>query len=473
VPHTRKILLLLSAVGLLCLGFFLIDTLDHGDRETATQPPPAQASAQAGGAHTMASPSPSPARQSTSTPAPTASPNFPVTVGARPSTPTAMPTLEPPSWTLSRNRYGIHLLLDDDRNHWLPEVWPQHLQAARQIVGEGGYVIQLIRLDDLNVQRWQSFLDLCAGEHLIPIIRLATTFDHENKWWQAPPKDADDQGYTQVARQIRDFLVQLQWPGESRYVIVHNEANRGDEWSNQPDPAEYARFLLDVGQALQEDGFSVLGPALDMYAPHTNGQLIDGYRYIDAETFLDGMALAEPGVFDVIDIWASHAYPLDPFRFDPSRQEFRIDYAFGASNPGHLEPPEGLYNRGINSYRWELWRLEQIIGARAATLPVFITETGWRHSRTQDENARDHVHAEIPFELQSAYLDLAFYGNGGRYPGLPETGWTPWSQDSQVMAVVLFALGGFPKDWGHTNWVEVDGLGQITGRYPLSLPVSP
>jgi hypothetical protein len=364
-------------------------------------------------------------------------------------------------------------LLDDDRNHWLPDVWPQHLQAARRIVGEGGYVIQLIRLDDLDVQRWQFWLDLCSQEHLIPIIRLATTFDHESKWWNAPPKDAAGRGYTEVARRVRNFLVQLRWPSETRYVIVHNEANRGDEWSNQPAPAEYARYLFDVGQALREVGFTVLGPALDMYAPHTNGQLIAGYRYMDAETFLDGMALAQPGVFDVIDVWASHAYALDPFRLDPSRQEFRIDYAFGATNPHHLEPPEGIYNRGVNSYRWELWKLEQIIGPRAATLPVLITETGWRHGPSQDPDARDQVHAEISFEIQSAYLDLAFYGNGGRYPGLPESGWTPWSQDQRVIAAVLFALGGFPKDWGHTNWVEVDKLGRITGYYPLALPESP
>jgi hypothetical protein len=117
-----------------------------------------------------------------------------------------------------------------------------------------------------------------------------------------------------------------------------------------------------------------------------------------------------------------------------------------------------------------LWKLESIIGPRAAALPVMITETGYRHAPSQHPEARDQVHAEIPFETQSAYLDLAFRGNQGRYPGLPESGWTPWNDDPQVLAVVLFALGGFPKDWGHTNWVTLDEQGRITGFYPLTLP---
>jgi hypothetical protein len=100
---------------------------------------------------------------------------------------------------------------------------------------------------------------------------------------------------------------------------------------------------------------------------------------------------------------------------------------------------------------------------------VLITESGWRHGPTQNPEARDNVHAEISFEVQSAYLDLAFNGNQGRYPELPESGWTPWNDDPQVIGVVLFALGGYPNDWGHTNWVTVDDQGRVTGQYPITL----
>jgi hypothetical protein len=383
---------------------------------------------------------------------------------------TPLPSLQPelPPSSRGGHKVGIQVLLDDGRNHWPERVWPQHLQAARQIVGEGGYVLQLIRLDDLDVRRWQFFLDLCAQQHLVPIIRLAPMYDFEHHWWMAPPKDPTREGYTKVAQQYYDFFSQLRWPDSPHYVIVGNEPNRGDEWSNQPNPAEYARFLLDVSDALHDLGITILGPALDMYAPNSNGQLIGAYRYVDAESFLDGMLAAHPQIREAIDVWASHAYPLDPFRLDPSQQVFQIDYANGATNSQHVQPPDGIANRGINSYRWELWKLAQVLGPQAASLPVMITETGWRHAPSQDPEASDHVHAEVSFETQSAYLDLAFHGNHGRYPDLPETGWTPWDDDPQILGVVLFALGGLPAEWGHTNWVVLDGQGQITGLYPIT-----
>ncbi len=487
---TRAVIVLLILIAVVLLIVVVaVAILLTTDGSPAPPSPPATAGVAQQPAGSTASPAPATPPAASPTPAqtgegvptsppataqptpPAASPAPAQTGEAVPTSPppTAQPTPSPAAWVRPGHKYGIHLLLDDGRNHWLPERWPQHVEAARQFVGEGGYVVQLIRLDDLNVPRWQFFLDLCAREHLVPIIRLAPAYDHVKKWWTAPPKDAGGQGYTEIARQSRDFFAQLRWPTSQHYVIVGNEPNRGDEWSNQPNPAEYARFLLDVSQALHQIGITILAPALDLYAPHSNGQLIAGHRYIDAETFLDEMAAAYPRVFEAIDIWASHAYPLDPFRLDPSRQTFQIDYAYGAANPRHLQPPDGIVNRGVNSYRWELWKLEQIAGPGAATLPVMITETGWRHAPSQDPAARDNVHAELGVETLSAYVDLAFHGNQGRYPDLPATGWTPWNDDPQVLAVVLFALGGLPSVWGHTNWVLLDEGGQVTDRYPITL----
>ena len=89
------------------------------------------------------------------------------------------------------NKLGVHLLLDDGRNVWPADVWPTHLEYARQAVGEWGYVTQLVRLDDLDLARWQVFMDLCAEYHLTPILRLATTYDQEADWWTVPPRDGD------------------------------------------------------------------------------------------------------------------------------------------------------------------------------------------------------------------------------------------------------------------------------------------
>jgi hypothetical protein len=370
----------------------------------------------------------------------------------------------------SQPKYGIHLLLDDDGKypdpvHWSPTVWPEHLAYARKLVGEGGYVQEVIRLDDLNVAKWQQFLDLCAHEHLVPIVRLASTYDHKLLLWNAPPTDPDGRGYTRVAQRYRDFLARLRWPTATHYVIVGNEPNRGDEWGNHPDPAAYARFLVDVGAALHEIGVTVLAPSLDTYAPNSNGQPIDGYRYLDAETFLDEMAAANPTAFSAIDVWSSHAYPLGPFVADPSKQVFQVDYAFGAKNPRHQTPPPGIYNRGVNSYHWDLWKVAPYLGIRAASLPVMITETGWRHRGSQNPQAKDRANADVPDDLLAAYVDLAYHGNGGRYPDLPATGWIPWDDDPRVLGAVLFALDGYPRDWGHTNWLKLDQKGNVIGAF--------
>lgn len=374
-------------------------------------------------------------------------------------------------------KYGVHLLLDDDGKypdpvHWSPEVWPEHLAYARKLVGPGGYVQEVVRVDDLKVAKWQGFIDLCGKEGLTPIVRLASSYDHDRLQWNAPPTDPDRPGYSATARRFREFVAALSWPGPTRYVIVGNEPNRGDEWGNRPDPAAYARYLIDVADALHGVGATVLGPSLDNYCPNSNGQPINGYRYLDAESFLDGMISANPAALAAIDVWSSHAYPLGPFVEDPSKQAFQVDYAFGASNPRHQAPPPGVCNRGVNAYVWELWKAGQHLGPRVANLPVMITETGWRHRGSQDSKAKDHANAVVPDDLLASYVDLAYHGNDGKYLELPSTGWTPWNDDPRVLGVVLFALDGYPRDWGHSNWLELDGSGSVIGVTPAYERVS-
>ena len=180
----------------------------------------------------------------------------------------------------------MHLLLDDGRGLWPTDIWPEHLYYARELVGEGGYVVEVVQLGQLDVVRWQLFLDLCGRQRLIPILRLATTFDREALLWPAPPTDSDGVGYTDVAQRYRDFLAQLRWPWPTKYAIIGNEPNRGDEWGNLPNPAAYANYLIAMSAALRSVGVTVLGPALDLYCPNSNGARIGGYRFLDAETFL-------------------------------------------------------------------------------------------------------------------------------------------------------------------------------------------
>lgn len=373
---------------------------------------------------------------------------------------TAAAHAQPPA-----NRLGIHLLLDDGRNHWLPEVWAEHLRYAREAVGEWGYVVQLIRSDDLDVAKWQQFMDLCAELHLTPIIRLATVYNRRAKWWEAPPLDIDGSYVTFAARYVA-FLTALDWTTEPHYVIVGNEPNHGDEWGGSANPAAYARFLIDVADALHaaDPNVRVLNAPFDPYTPHTNGApFVNGMTYFDAESFMDAMVAAQPDVFARIDVWASHSYPLGPLTEPPWIQTYQVDYLNGATNPAHVEPPPGIHNRGVNGYEWELFKLATY---GITNLQVMITETGWLHAESTDTDASDPAFPAAP--TAAAYLDLALRGNKGRSLDYPETGWTPWLDDPRVIAIAPFALDGYPPEWGHVNWLMLDNAGNVLGTYPMA-----
>lgn len=370
------------------------------------------------------------------------------------------------------NKMGVHLLLDDGRNVWPVDLWPIHLQYARQGVGEWGYVTQLVRLDDLDSRRWQIFMDLCTQLHLTPILRLATTFDREAGWWNAPPPDegagaSKEHTYRSVAARYAAFVAALRWPTNEHYVIVGNEPNHGNEWGGRPDPKAYARFLIDLSQAMHEvdSEVHVLNAGFDPYTPHTGSvPWIDGMYNMDEETFLDQMYAAYPEVFDHIDIWASHPYPLGPFLEGPWHQTYRIDLINDAVNSKHVDPPAGIYNRGVNGYQWELFKLSTY-GVPA--LPVMITETGWRHAESSDSAATDNGRPLPQAATTAQYLDLALHGNNGRYPDLPEEGWMPWLKDPNVIAITPFAFNGLPAEWGHTNWLALDTEGNVLDTYAV------
>jgi len=385
------------------------------------------------------------------------------------SNPTDTPFIKLPTVTTTTklsslpNKRGVHLLLTDGFHDWPLTIWDNHLAQARQAVGAWGYVVQLVRLDDLEVARWQQFMDLCATYQLTPIVRLATTHNPTGGWL-APPRD-EDGSYQTVANDYAEFVATLQWPTTPHYITVGNEPNHGTEWGGRPDPAAYARFLIDVAQAIhQADSQAfILNAGLDAYSPHTGNQpFIDGHYYIDSETFMDEMVSAYPTVFTHIDGWASHAYPQGPFTEPPWNQTYQIDWLNGVTNLHHIKPPAGIVNRGINGYEWELFKLSTY---GIDELPVFITETGWRHAETVDATSPDNGRPLPSAEQVADYVALAMWGDHNRYPDAPKTGWQPWQNDSRVQAVVFFAFNGHPTIWGHTNWLILDEMGTVTGVY--------
>jgi hypothetical protein len=397
----------------------------------------------------VASPVPGPA--ATVTPLPTAT--------ARP--PTQVPTPGQPTPTpapAAINKRGVHLLLDDGDTRFPESAWEQHIVWTGRLTGPGGYAVQLVRSNDLRPASWQHMIDLMDREGVIPIVRLATFKSDDRQWWTAPVPDTDGLSYKSEADRYRRFFDAIDWHSDTVLVTVANEVNRPDEWGGAPNPAAYARFLRDVTEALRRVTsvkVLVLNGALDAYAPSASfGKTFS----IDAERFMEGMVAEVPDVFERLDGWASHAYPLGPFGEHPGRQVFKIDDARSNATPRRQPPPE-IRNRGVNGYEWELWKLKQLGMTRE--LPVYITESGWRHTSSQLPS-RDRDFAVVEDARFAELVQLAY---DGPLDGSPAQGWTPWNADPRVQAVALFALAGRPDHWGHTNLLLTDTSGQIQGAY--------
>jgi hypothetical protein len=347
--------------------------------------------------------------------------------------------------TAGTNKMGVHLLMDDGENQWPTRLWPEHMQYARNAVGEWGYVTQVIETDNLDVTKWQRFMDLCAELHLIPILRLATTFEEDFNYWAEPPQDING-GYTTIADEYAEFIIALEWPTDQHFVIVGNEPNHGNEWGGAPDPAEYARFLIDVARAVHaaDPQARILNAGFDPYAPNTGGQpLPDGFVYLDEETFINEMLGAEPDVFKSIDVWASHSYSDGSLSLPPG--------AIYGSDQSRAD-----VKQGINTYIWEV-SLFQKFGIRS--LPVMITETGWRHAESTHPASEDAREGYPDASTVASYFEEAFFNE--------DDIWLAWMNDSRVIAVTPFAFNGLPSKWGHTNWLMLDESGNILGTYPI------
>ena len=227
------------------------------------------------------------------------------------------------------NRVGIHVLEQED------------LKPAAQLVntnGDWGYVTVVIRLNDLNQEKWQAIFDEMRRRHLIPIVRLATT--PENSHWVKPKSEDIDRWV--------EFLSSLNWVIQNRYVVLFNEPNHAKEWGNEIKPNEYAAIVKEFQaklKAASTDWF-ILPAGLDTAAPNSAGTMT-------ATEYWRQMYLADPEVFQLFDGWNSHSYP----------------------NPGFSGPVSGTGWGSLRSYLAEINYLSRF--GLPGNLPIFITETGW------------------------------------------------------------------------------------------------
>lgn len=237
--------------------------------------------------------------------------------------------------SVPNNRFGIHLI----------QATPDESSPAAQLVnnnGDWGYVTVLIESKDRSHEKWQEVFNDLRRKHLIPLVRLAT--QPEGNFWKLP--------YEGEAQAWTDFLDALNWPTKNRYVIVYNEPNHGAEWGNKVDAANYAKELDQLITILKKKNsdFFVLNAGLDASTPN---QLP---KYQDELSFMQQMDQAVPGIFNKLDGWVSHSYP----------------------NPAFAGSSDAVGKGTVRTWFWELQQLRDL-GVNKQ-LPVFITETGWKHA---------------------------------------------------------------------------------------------
>ncbi len=265
--------------------------------------------------------------------------------------------------TLPNNKMGVHILA------------PSELESAAKLVnsqgGDWGYVTVPIQPEDRDQETWQNFMHKCLELHLIPIIRI-TTIPQGGTWESANDSDLVD---------FANFLNELDWPIENRYIILFNEVNRASEWGGVVDPHKYSSIIKNAYTIFKErsEDFFLLGPALDNALPDSTSSL-------SFTSFTRQMKTADPLIWSYFDGWASHSYP----------------------NPAFTASPHKTGLQSIVGYSSEM----SLLGI--SPKPVFITETGWDQSKL----------------------------NGDTIALNWSTAWNKWQKDQNVVAVTPFVLQG-------------------------------
>jgi len=231
------------------------------------------------------------------------------------------------------NKVGISLL----------QPTSEDIQKARALIngknGEWGYITLVIQENDRDIRKWQDLFDQLRENHLIPIIRLATSPQGE-VWRRPEEKDI----YEWI-----NFLNKLNWVIQKRYVVLFNEPNHASEWGGEVDPEGYAKVAYIFAKTLKDSSkdYVVMFAGLDAAAPSAPSQ------YEDSGIFIKHVFQTEPNLQNYIDAWASHSYP----------------------NPGFSGSVWDTGKKSIQGYKYELELLKEI--GITKDLEVFITETGW------------------------------------------------------------------------------------------------
>ncbi|MFH1536083.1 MAG: hypothetical protein ABIC96_03370, partial [Patescibacteria group bacterium] len=295
------------------------------------------------------------------------------------------------------NKFGIHII----------QATPDESSPAAQLVntnGDWGYITVLVESKDRKHDKWQEFFNDLRRRHLIPLVRLATK--PQGNFWKRP-YEGEEQAWA-------DFLDSLNWPTKNRYVIIYNEPNHATEWGNQVDAISYAETLDKTIAALKNKNqdFFILNAGLDASAPSKPP------FFEDQTVFMRKMDEAVPGIFNKLDGWVSHSYP----------------------NPNFVGFPVDRGRKTVRTWEWEQEFLQSL---GVGNLPIFITETGWKHA--EGINFDNFLPSA---ETVSQYFKQAFQGS--------------WNAP-EIVAVTPFLLNYQESPFDHFSFKKVAD----TNYYPM------
>lgn len=291
--------------------------------------------------------------------------------------------------TVANNHFGIHIINEAD------------IKIAADLVnssgGEWGYITVVIREDDRDLQKWQVVFDHLRRQKLIPLVRLATKV--ENGGW-AKARQEDIEPWI-------NFLSSLNWVIKNRYVILFNEPNHANEWGGEVNPSEYAKITRLFAEKLKQNSpdFFILPAGFDASA-------INSMTSMNSTVFFTKMQEEDPDIFSLFDGWTSHSYP----------------------NPDFSGLPFDSGNTSIQGYKWEVVFLTRY--GLKSDIPVFITETGWKHQEGKETNLSYYTAEQVADFFKVAFLRI----------------WT----DPQIVAITPFILKYPQEPFTHFSWFSND-----------------
>jgi len=323
--------------------------------------------------------------------------------------------------TTPNNKFGISLAQPN------VEQFSEVKELVNSNGGDWGYITLIIQENDRDKNKWQDIFNRLRQDRLIPIIRLATQPEGEN--WRRP-EIKDVQSWV-------DFLDSLNWVVKNRYVVLFNEPNHGSEWGGEVDPKSYAEVSLEFAKKLKEKNkdYFVMLAGLDASAPSWMPGMEDEEKFL-REVF-QGPTLNVDSLTrtDLIDGLASHSYPNPAFSGSP--------YATGRGT--------------VRTYEWELALLKEL--GVEKELPVFITETGWKHqyqiSNIKYQRLLDTI--TVAEYFQTAFDQI--WGPDGRVVAV-----TPFVLDYQGEPFLEFSWKKYNSQEYYQQYSTVAAMSKIKGE---------